>query len=70
MGWKDYGLVPRAVEMGISIHMGKYFGLAGSVSDGGCFGACAAADGAFARRCVALDYVVLSRIPAVRQFFS
>ncbi|HEY9295844.1 MAG TPA: PepSY domain-containing protein, partial [Phormidium sp.] len=25
--WKDYGLVPKAVEMGISIHMGKYFGL-------------------------------------------
>ncbi len=28
VGWKDYGLVPKAVEMGISIHMGKYFGLA------------------------------------------
>jgi uncharacterized iron-regulated membrane protein len=26
--WKDYDLVPQAVEMGISIHMGKYFGLA------------------------------------------
>lgn len=26
--WKDYGLVPRAVEMGTAIHMGKYFGLA------------------------------------------
>ena len=26
--WQDYGLVPRAVEMGIAIHMGKYFGLA------------------------------------------
>lgn len=25
--WKDYGLVPRAVEMGIAIHMGKFFGL-------------------------------------------
>ncbi|MBE9224944.1 PepSY domain-containing protein [Phormidium sp. LEGE 05292] len=25
--WKDYGLVPKAVEMGISIHIGKYFGL-------------------------------------------
>ncbi|MEO0802214.1 MAG: PepSY domain-containing protein, partial [Cyanobacteria bacterium J06642_2] len=25
--WKDYGFVPKAVEMGISIHMGKYFGL-------------------------------------------
>jgi uncharacterized iron-regulated membrane protein len=25
--WKDYGLIPKAVEMGISIHMGKYFGL-------------------------------------------
>ena len=28
VGWKDYGLVPKAVEMGVSIHMGKYFGLA------------------------------------------
>jgi uncharacterized iron-regulated membrane protein len=28
VGWKDYGLVPKAVEMGISIHMGKYFGIA------------------------------------------
>ena len=26
--WQDYGLVPKAVELGISIHMGKYFGLA------------------------------------------
>jgi uncharacterized iron-regulated membrane protein len=26
--WKDYGLVPKAVEMGTAIHMGKYFGLA------------------------------------------
>ncbi|MBE9180127.1 PepSY domain-containing protein [Oculatella sp. LEGE 06141] len=26
--WQDYGLVPRAVEMGVAIHMGKYFGLA------------------------------------------
>jgi uncharacterized iron-regulated membrane protein len=26
--WKDYGLVPKAVELGISVHMGKYFGLA------------------------------------------
>ncbi|MEM8806566.1 MAG: PepSY domain-containing protein [Cyanobacteria bacterium P01_G01_bin.38] len=25
--WQDYGLVPKAVEMGVSIHMGKYFGL-------------------------------------------
>jgi uncharacterized iron-regulated membrane protein len=25
--WKDYGLIPKAVEMGTSIHMGKYFGL-------------------------------------------
>jgi uncharacterized iron-regulated membrane protein len=25
--WKDYGLVPKVVSMGISIHMGKYFGL-------------------------------------------
>jgi uncharacterized iron-regulated membrane protein len=25
--WSDYGLVPKAVEMGTSIHMGKYFGL-------------------------------------------
>ena len=28
VGWKDYGLVPKAVEVGVSIHMGKYFGLA------------------------------------------
>jgi uncharacterized iron-regulated membrane protein len=28
VGWQDYGLVPKAVEMGIAIHMGKYFGLA------------------------------------------
>lgn len=27
VGWKDYGLVPKAVEMGVAIHMGKYFGL-------------------------------------------
>lgn len=26
--WKDYGLVPKAVEMGTAIHMGKYFGWA------------------------------------------
>ena len=26
--WKDYGLVPKAVEMGVAIHMGKYFGIA------------------------------------------
>lgn len=26
--WQDYGLVPKAVEMGTAIHMGKYFGLA------------------------------------------
>ena len=26
--WKDYGLVPKAVEMGTAIHMGKYFGFA------------------------------------------
>ncbi|HEY9873341.1 MAG TPA: PepSY domain-containing protein [Candidatus Obscuribacterales bacterium] len=25
--WQDYGLVPKAVEMGIAIHMGRYFGL-------------------------------------------
>lgn len=25
--WQDYGFVPKAVEMGIAIHMGKYFGL-------------------------------------------
>ena len=25
--WQDYGLVPKAVEMGIAIHMGKYFGI-------------------------------------------
>jgi uncharacterized iron-regulated membrane protein len=24
--WQDYGLVPKAVELGIAIHMGKYFG--------------------------------------------
>ncbi|MEL6940526.1 MAG: PepSY domain-containing protein [Cyanobacteria bacterium J06598_1] len=28
VGWKDYGLVPKAVELGVSVHMGKYFGLA------------------------------------------
>ncbi|MBD1909772.1 MULTISPECIES: PepSY domain-containing protein [unclassified Leptolyngbya] len=26
--WKDYGLLPKAVEMGAAIHMGKYFGWA------------------------------------------
>lgn len=26
--WQDYGLVPRAVELGIAIHLGQYFGLA------------------------------------------
>jgi uncharacterized iron-regulated membrane protein len=26
--WQDYALVPKAVEMGIAIHMGKYFGFA------------------------------------------
>lgn len=26
--WSDYGLVPKAVEMGTAIHMGKYFGIA------------------------------------------
>lgn len=26
--WENYGLVPKAVEMGVAIHMGKYFGLA------------------------------------------
>jgi uncharacterized iron-regulated membrane protein len=26
--WQDYGVVPKAVELGISIHMGKYFGIA------------------------------------------
>ena len=26
--WKDYAAVPKAVELGISIHMGKYFGWA------------------------------------------
>lgn len=25
--WKDYGLLPKTVEMGISLHEGKYFGL-------------------------------------------
>lgn len=24
--WQDYGFVPKAVEMGVAIHMGKYFG--------------------------------------------
>ena len=24
--WQDYGLVPKAVELGIAVHMGKYFG--------------------------------------------
>ncbi|WP_035052707.1 PepSY-associated TM helix domain-containing protein [Andreprevotia chitinilytica] len=27
-GWRDYGLVPRAVEMGVALHEGKFFGLA------------------------------------------
>lgn len=27
VGWQDYGLVPKAVEMGIAVHMGKYFGV-------------------------------------------
>jgi uncharacterized iron-regulated membrane protein len=26
--WQQYGLVPKAVELGIAVHMGKYFGLA------------------------------------------
>lgn len=26
--WSDYGLVPKAVELGVAVHMGKYFGLA------------------------------------------
>jgi uncharacterized iron-regulated membrane protein len=26
--WRDYGLVPKATEMGIALHEGKYFGLA------------------------------------------
>lgn len=26
--WQDYGLVPKAVELGVAIHMGRYFGLA------------------------------------------
>lgn len=25
--WQDYGLVPKAVEMGAAVHMGRYFGL-------------------------------------------
>ena len=25
--WQNYGLVPKVVEMGVAIHMGKYFGL-------------------------------------------
>ena len=24
--WQDYGFVPKAVELGIAVHMGKYFG--------------------------------------------
>ncbi len=28
VGWKDYGLVPKAVEMGVSLHTGKFFGWA------------------------------------------
>ncbi len=27
VGWPDYGFVPKAVELGISVHMGKFFGL-------------------------------------------
>ena len=27
VGWPDYGIVPKAVELGVSIHMGKFFGL-------------------------------------------
>ena len=27
VGWQDYGLVPKAVEMGIAVHMGRYFGV-------------------------------------------
>jgi uncharacterized iron-regulated membrane protein len=26
--WQDYGLVPKAVELGVALHMGKTFGLA------------------------------------------
>lgn len=26
--WQDYSLVPKATEMGIALHEGKYFGLA------------------------------------------
>ena len=26
VGWQDYGFVPRVVEWGIAVHMGKYFG--------------------------------------------
>jgi uncharacterized iron-regulated membrane protein len=26
--WNDYGLVPKTVELGVVVHMGKYFGLA------------------------------------------
>ena len=29
--WRDYGVVPKAVEMGIALHEGKYFGLANQV---------------------------------------
>jgi uncharacterized iron-regulated membrane protein len=28
VGWQEYTLIPKAVEMGIAIHMGKYFGFA------------------------------------------
>lgn len=27
VGWKDYGLAAKSVEMGVAIHTGKYFGL-------------------------------------------
>lgn len=27
VGWQDYGFVPKVVEWGIAVHMGKYFGL-------------------------------------------
>jgi uncharacterized iron-regulated membrane protein len=30
--WHDYGIVPKATEMGISLHEGKYFGLANQLS--------------------------------------
>ncbi|SMC24295.1 Uncharacterized iron-regulated membrane protein [Andreprevotia lacus DSM 23236] len=28
VGWRDYGAVPKAVEMGVALHEGKFFGLA------------------------------------------